>query len=231
MTVTQIFNDSICCIVRGSVIYGTNTKQSDIDMYCILEDDVYISKYGKFIPGNEVEVSVTDEKGRTFDIHVMPDSEFRRGIIDNNLAYLELLWQHKTNFDYNYDEFHSRYDGLFVLDPWKLRCWTSNQCNNSWAKCHKKMTVEVEKCKYEGHPYDNDLHIGRKSMWHVFRLYDYAEQILHHGKIIDYCRPYIRTLYKDIVEGNRSWENLKALYQQKKNEYASNIRKLADRPE
>lgn len=64
----------------------------------------------------------------------------------------------------------------FKLDLAKLRHSLSKKSSNSWVKCKKKLTV----------PEDYDLDIGRKSMFHAFRIIDFGIQIAKTGRIENY---------------------------------------------
>jgi len=64
----------------------------------------------------------------------------------------------------------------FKLDIAKLRHSLSAKSSNSWVKCKKKLTVEA----------DLDMAVGRKSMFHAFRIIDFGIQIVKTGKIENY---------------------------------------------
>jgi predicted nucleotidyltransferase len=83
----------------------------------------------------------------------------------------------------------------FKLDIAKLRHSLSAKSSNSWVKCKKKLTVVV----------DYDLSIGRKSMFHAFRIIDFGVQIAKTGKINDYASS--NELHKEIFD-EYDWEGL-----------------------
>jgi hypothetical protein len=83
----------------------------------------------------------------------------------------------------------------FKLDVAKLRHSLSAKSSNSWVKCKKKLTVVV----------DYDLSIGRKSMFHAFRIIDFGIQIAKTGKINDYSSS--NELHKEIFD-EYDWEIL-----------------------
>jgi len=224
-----MINDCIACISRGSIIYGTWHKKSDVDMYCIMPDNYDFSGILPCDKFGECHAEFRLPKNIYFDIQFLHESEYIQGLNDGNIAFLELIWQTESLFDIRYKEFHERFDNAFILNKWNVRKWTSSQCNNSWAKCHKKMTIEVDNYRWTGQVPKELMYIGRKSLWHVFRLYDYAIQILSNGKITNYMPDNIIKLYKQIVKKNDDWITLKQKYQSLKNEYATRMRTLVDK--
>jgi len=210
---------ALAVIARGSHIYGTANEQSDVDMYAIYPDYIEFCGYYDDVPA---EVTVSFDGGETFDIQMVHKGYIVEHLYQNDLAILELMWQNETEYDFNYAGFHEVFDPMLgdCYDAWKLRQWTSKHCNNSWAKCHKKLTVSKDYSPY----------IGRKSIWHVFRMYDYAAQILQHGKIVQYNKPELISLYDEIVKSDMDWDALKARYQEKRNEAASLLRTFVDKP-
>ncbi|WQJ53605.1 MAG: nucleotidyltransferase [Wendovervirus sonii] len=229
MEMKYIAKNCIACIARGSIIYGTWHEGSDIDMICILPDDADLSLYGNMDEFGECHNIFLNSDDIQIDMQFILFSEFLKGLNNGNVAFLELIWQTETPFDIKYKEFHEHFDKAFIINKWNVRKWVSKQCNNSWAKCYKKLTVEVDNCMKNNESPESVSYIGRKSLWHVFRLYEYAIQILTYDKIKDYMLNNILRLYDQIVKTDNSWEVLKEKYQPLRNEYASKIRVLADK--
>lgn len=100
----------------------------------------------------------------------------------------------------------------FKLDIAKLRHSLSKKSSNSWVKCKKKLTV----------PQDYDLNVGRKSMFHAFRIIDFGVQIATTGKINDYSS--MNTLFSEIMN-HYEWAELfsqfKTRYNNKCSEFKS----------
>ena len=102
------------------------------------------------------------------------------------------------NFEFNYEYIRRNF---------------SKQASNSWVKCKKKLTLPNE-----------DKYIGRKSMWHSLRLLMEEAQLLKYGKIDDFqCA---NKYYGDIVNTDKTWEELKEKYQPIYNELHSICKSL-----
>ncbi len=80
-------------------------------------------------------------------------------------------------------------------------------------KCKKKLTVEK----------DYNPYIGKKSLWHSFRILMFGIQMLETGKIYDYsCANF---LYDEIVNNpENDWNYYKEKYQKLYNSYKSKFR-------
>lgn len=104
----------------------------------------------------------------------------------------------------------------FNLDKSKLRHSLSAKSSNSWVKCKKKLTIEK----------DYDLSVGRKSLFHSFRIIDFGIQLASHGKIIDYGS--CNDLYKEIMS-YYVWEDLFDEFKIRYNNLLSEFRKLAEK--
>lgn len=103
----------------------------------------------------------------------------------------------------------------FKVDVPKLRASFSHVASNSFVKCKKKLTVEKDYVPY----------IGKKSLWHSFRILMFGIQILSKGKIYDYSEA--NYLYKEIVKNDcNDWEYYKEKYQGLYNSYKSEFRKF-----
>lgn len=99
----------------------------------------------------------------------------------------------------------------FNLDISKLRHSLSRKSSNSWVKCKKKLTVEK----------DYDLDIGRKSMFHAFRIINYGIQIVTFGRIVRYDD--MNDLYHNIMS-HYNWDELFDTFKKEYNEWCSKFR-------
>lgn len=101
----------------------------------------------------------------------------------------------------------------FKLNISKLRHSLSKKSSNSWVKCKKKLTVKE----------DYDMNLGRKSMFHSFRIIDYGIQITKNGRIEKYdsCNELFTEifLYYD-------WDNLYNTFKPRYNQLLTNFRTL-----
>jgi len=62
-----------------------------------------------------------------------------------------------------------------VIDNQVLRRAVSAKASNSFVKAKKKFTVE------------NDIYVGKKSLFHALRIPMFGKQLAEHGKITDYA--------------------------------------------
>lgn len=99
----------------------------------------------------------------------------------------------------------------FKLDVAKLRHSLSRKSSNSWVKCKKKLTV-IE---------DFDVDVGRKSMFHSFRIIDYGLQIAEHGKIVDYGS--CNNIFHEIMT-HYTWDTLFDHFKWRENDYRRRFR-------
>jgi len=101
----------------------------------------------------------------------------------------------------------------FKLDVAKLRHSLSAKSSNSWVKCKKKLTVEA----------DLDMNVGRKSMFHAFRIIEFGIQIANNKKIIDYASS--NKLYDEIFN-HYNWESLFETFKPRYNKLMTDFRSV-----
>lgn len=102
----------------------------------------------------------------------------------------------------------------FKKDLNKLRHTLSAKSSNSWVKAKKKLTV----------PGSYDLDLGRKSLFHAFRIIEYGKQIATNDKITSYDS--CNNLFKEIMQ-YYEWEELFEIYKQRYNQLCTEFRILA----
>ena len=220
---------------RGSVVYGIEpTDRSDVDIVAVVDDYISLPKmYGgdcmyerpdDYKNGDSKMIDKLllglDEMYMYLPVHVsyIRRSDFIKMIIDNDIVAYEALYL-PEGF---YFGFMREYQKHIELDRWKLRQNVSAIVNNSWAKCHKKLTVKE----------DYDWYRAIKSLFHCFRLYEFARQIVTYGEIKKYsaANNYWRELYVDDVVPSHKWEDYKKMYQPRLNALRSEFVKFAPKP-
>ena len=102
----------------------------------------------------------------------------------------------------------------FKLDLQKLRHALMAKSSNSWVKAKKKLTVKES--------YDLDL--GRKSLFHSFRIIDYGKQIAQRGTIYDYAS--CNSLFEEIM-GYYDWDAMFDEFKRRYNALCSEFRTIA----
>lgn len=108
-------------------------------------------------------------------------AEHQQRLNDHDISALECY------FLDNKFKLKEKYQFSFNLSTSKLRHSLSAKSSNSWVKCKKKLTVEK----------DFDLNIGRKSLFHSFRIINFGIQIAITGRINDYGS--CNELYKEVM--------------------------------
>ena len=181
---------------RGSYLFGTNDKMSDLDFGFVVPDNFDLSNTTSTTePGYENRIFSTSMErfGQHADIQYVRESDFIEMIREHRIFALEALFQ---------DCCH-RYLIHFNLDRWKLRQEFSGVSSNSWVKAKKKMTVEK----------DLDMRCGAKSLFHSIRILMFAVQIAKWGRIVDYeCGVELNKKIMDDLNNGFGWEDFNKKY-------------------
>lgn len=154
-------NDLVAVYPYGSRVYGTATKNSDYD-YIVIVKKKDREQYSDSL----------------ININFYTPEEHQQRLIDHEISALECFFLPKEMilFDCNHPLNRSNIGFSFNLDVNKLRHSLSAKSSNSWVKAKKKLTVEK----------DLDMNLGRKSMFHAFRIIDFGIQIAEQKSIYDY---------------------------------------------
>lgn len=218
-------NEPLLIFEHGSTVYGTNNENSDMDLVIVVPD-----KYFDFLKNypnctyqfNPREFGSNINGYRNYGYY-MPDFEYITEstyieLIKNfNIMAIESLFLSRKNIVQGKPSKYLCYANL--NDKWGIRQAFSGTASNSWAKAHKKMTVEK----------DFDMYTGQKSLFHSLRILDFANQICENGKIIDYSS--MNSYWKDIYNENEpSWEKYKEKYKSVYNNLRSKLAELAPKP-
>lgn len=148
-----------------------------------LDDDniICVYPYGSRVYGNShkgsdydfiviVRVKETDQfSDNLININYYTVQEHQQRLDDHEISALECFFLIKNDYKVTMKF-------KFVLDIAKLRHSLSKKSSNSWVKCKKKLTI----------PQDYDINIGKKSMFHAFRIIQFGIQIVTSNKIADY---------------------------------------------
>jgi hypothetical protein len=102
----------------------------------------------------------------------------------------------------------------FKLNLIMLRHSLSAKASNSWVKCKKKLTV----------PESFDLDVGRKSMFHSFRIIMFGLQVANSGKIYDYSEANL--LFEEIMS-YYSWDELFGCFKKRYNALMTSFKAVA----
>jgi predicted nucleotidyltransferase len=178
----------------GSRVYETHNADSDYDFI--------------FVVNKKDDALIT--KYASLDANIYTLEEFVEQIQNHEISILECLFLPENKVIKNTHSFTEN----FNLDKNQLRTSISQKSSNSWVKGKKKFIVEK----------DFNPYVGKKSVWHAFRMLDFGTQIAKNGFIYDYTSA--NHLYKEIIACN-SWEEIEQKYKQKFNEYGTEFKKVA----
>ena len=207
MTVDEIIvraglNDAnvVCIYPYGSRVYGNFHKNSDYDFIVL------------------VKKKTTEQfSDNLININYYTVAEHQQRLDDHEISALECHFLPQRTLDNISWLFEKPYPKFkFELDLQKLRHSLSAKSSNSWVKCKKKLTV----------PVDFDLNIGRKSLFHSFRIIEFGIQIASTGKINNYAS--CNDLYKEIM-GYYEWTDLFDTFKLRYNALMSEFRKVAEK--
>lgn len=210
--------DAIWIVERGSIVYGTVNAHSDIDELVIVPD-----KYKEFLSGyekNMFEYRHSSEISSTkTDTQYVCESDFQQMIDNYDVMAIETVCAPtKHTLYFNGDKCHI--DSRKPYDKWKIRQSFSGTASNSWAKAHKKMTVEK----------DLDMYRGVKSLFHSLRILMFANQICETGDIYDFKEA--THLWPEMYDhiNDWKWEDYKEAYKPMYNQLRSKLTILAPKP-
>ena len=201
----------ITALHYGSIVYGTRTERSDIDIIAIVQsdEDLYNIYQSKDYP--EFSDYSTD-----VDLHLISIKTFQELLNNHDIMALETYYQmHEDDKELF----------KFSLDLDKLRRKVSAVCSNSWSKARKKLDIPEE-----------DDYLGLKSLFHSIRILSLGIDIAKDGKIdfknilIDgkkiSCSNFWHRIQQKYESGWR-WKEFKAVYTPLQNSNATTFRLLA----
>ena len=169
LTFLPIPDENIISLYQyGSRVYGVNTDKSDFDYIAVIDDDYDI----------EDDHMTFDVASSIIDYSLYSKSKFIQLVEEHEISALECLF---LDPKFVLKETHHP---NFKLSLPMLREAISHKSSNSFVKARKKLRF-------------NEPYIGKKSMWHSFRIIYFGIQIAKFGKIVDYTEA--NHLYKDIV--------------------------------
>lgn len=210
-------DDKFCFLMKqvllgfkhGSVVYGNNSVDSDIDVIYVIN--------------SEYEDLLDDGFGQWFyqdghyDYQFISENTWIKKIANQEIEVFEAFSLDKEDIVFGDMD---KYRNMLSYDSWTMRQSLSARSNNSWAKSHKKMTVEA----------DYDMYIAKKSLWHSIRIFDFGRQIAETGgKISDYTS--MNRLWEEIRDcQSTDWEYYKKAYKPLYNQKRSEMVELCPKP-
>jgi len=209
-------DESVFTVERGSVVYGTALPGSDTDMLIIVPDT-----YEEFLSQFEDGIFQFEERNASLvkdeDRQYMTIGNFKKMLDDCTVLAVETFCTPEDHI-LHYDSDKCDFYFPVAFDRWKVRQQFSKTASNSWAKAHKKMTVEK----------DLDRRCGMKSLFHSLRILNFAIQVCENGYIYDYTQA--NHYWWDIYAEDSTWEEYKEKYKPIYNELRSKLAVLAPKP-
>lgn len=216
--VLKMRHDSPFMIERGSVVYETTCMYSDKDRLVVVPDTYkeFLAPYEKHI----FEYQHKDGCGVTIDDEFVCESDFQRLIDECDVMAVEAICVTEPHV-IHFERANCHFNLEPVFDKWKIRQSFSGTASNSWAKAHKKMTVEK----------DLDMYRGAKSLFHSLRILMFGIQVCEKGCIYNFheARTLWYEIYGEYMDGE-NWDYFKEKYKPKYNELRSKLAALAPKP-
>jgi len=205
-------NESLLMFEHGSTVYGTNNEKSDVDIVVVVPD-----KYSDFLDKYPNSIYQFNPEQSFKDFEFLTESTYIKLIKNLDIMAIESLFLPSKNIIQGNPSKYIEY--LYGTDLWKIRQSFSGKASNSWAKAHKKMTVEK----------DFDMYCGQKSLFHSLRILDFGCQLCEFNKIVDYSSA--NKYFNEIMEMNGAdWEEYKAKFKPIYNSLRSRLAELAPKP-
>lgn len=214
LSATLINEKSLFIMERGSVVYGANHEDSDIDLIAVLPDEygVLIDEVIK-VCGSEKSHGICEFLDGNADYAVMTETTWKRLLKDHDVMAIEAIytpWKHlKRGIVYMIDTRRN-----FTLVFSKLRESFSRTASNSWVKAKKKIEVE------------GDLKSAQKSLFHSLRILNFAKQLCKYYEIVNFNAA--NGYYDEILATEpKTWEKYKEIFKKEYNKLHSDLRSLA----
>eukprot|EP01087_Luapelamoeba_hula_P002581 TRINITY_DN12247_c0_g1_i1.p1 TRINITY_DN12247_c0_g1~~TRINITY_DN12247_c0_g1_i1.p1 ORF type:complete len:222 (-),score=22.37 TRINITY_DN12247_c0_g1_i1:67-732(-) len=196
--VVQNFNlddaNVIAIYLYGSRVYGTETERSDWDYIVVLHNGPN--------PEETIQGVAADA-----DATIMHVDRYQQLLNQHSMNMLECLFLPRDKILLERQDFRK----TWMLDAAQLRRSVSARVGHSWSKAQKKLEVAHE------------IYIGKKSLFHSFRIMAFGIQIARHGSIMDYSA--MNHIWTEINENpSDQWSDYRDKYKKQWNKLKSELR-------
>jgi predicted nucleotidyltransferase len=201
-------DDNVLCVFPyGSRVYGNNKPDSDYDYILVMKKVV-------------TESDRLDSRDNPISITTYSEQAFKERINEHKIFALECIFcpekqilKNKLNFQ-------------FKLNKSNLRHSISEKCSKDWNQAKKRFSNSQDINPVTGERYLRKVYEGKKSLFHCFRMIDFANQIIEKGKIENFgsCNELWEELYTDPSE---EWNYYDNKYYNDYNNRLIEFRKLA----
>lgn len=190
-------NQIYCAYIVGSHLYGSNTAISDVDYLMITSDK--FGRDGETVTYGDIDVSFYSDSTWT----KLCDNDDIKALEVNAIPNVFIIKQDR--------HYRTKNDVI------NIRKSISAVVSNAWVKGKKKLTVDES-----FNPY-----IGKKSIWHCFRILMFGIQVYKYGHINNFSEA--NYLYDEIVNcESNDWEYFKKKYQEPLNNLRTEFRKYSE---
>lgn len=174
----------------GSRVYGTNRKDSDHDF-------IIVCKQVK------IDSDRLDSTVNPISITTYSEETFKKRIAEHKIFALECLFCPKNLILKN------KLDIQFKLNKSKLRHSISEKCSKDWNQAKKRFSDSQDINPVTGERYVRKVYEGKKSLFHCFRMINFAIQIIEKDKIENFgsCNELWEELYTDPSEDWNHYDN------------------------
>ena len=191
----------------GSRVYGTNRKDSDHDFIIVLKQV-------------KVDSDRLDSQNNPISITLYSEETFKQRVEEHKIFALECLFCPKDLVLKN------KLDFQFKLNKSNLRHAISEKCSKDWNQAKKRFSDSQGINPVTGERYVRKVYEGKKSLFHCFRMIDFATQIINKGEIKNFgsCNELWEELYTDPSE---DWHHYNEKYYADYNNMLIEFRKIA----
>lgn len=199
--------DIIAVFPYGSRVYGNNRPDSDYDFIVVCK-------------AVKVDSDRLDSISNPISITLYSEDLFKRHIRDHKIFALECLFCPPNLVLKN--QLNTKY----LLDKSALRHSVSEKCSKDWNQAKKRFSDSQGINPVTGQSYTRKVYEGKKSLFHCFRMLDFAMQIINKGKIENFgsCNELWEELYTDPSE---DWNYYNEKYYDSYNTKLIEFRKMA----
>lgn len=191
----------------GSRVYGTNNPNSDHDFVIVMNKVV-------------TESDRLDSRYNNTSITTYSQEAFEDLVDKHKIFALECIFCPKDLVLKN------KLDLQFKLNKSNLRHSISEKCSKDWNQAKKRFSDSQDINPVTGERYVRKVYEGKKSLFHCFRMINFAVQVIEKGKIYNFgaCNELWEELYTDPSE---DWNHYDSKYYTDYNSRLIEFRKLA----
>ncbi len=193
----------------GSRVYGTNRENSDHDFIIVCKSLT-------------VDTDRLDSQYRDFSISLYSESQFLNQVDKHVLSALECLF-----LPFNFI-LKNNLNIKFKLNKSNLRRYVSEKCSKDWNQAKKRFIDSNDQGFNQAlnERYVRKVYEGKKSLFHCFRMLDFATQIINYNTIQNFgsCNQLWEEIYTDPSE---EWPDYHDKYHTDYNNKLIEFRKIA----